>query len=520
MGVKDYKISEHFNPNNPEIPSTYGCGYSEFETLRKLMTYVNSLYNAYLELNLSYSTMSETKEDSIAITNNRKLSPNGNFTGTWEGFRPSQVDVAITDIIDTNSSRLADIAINVKSFGAKGDYNGIIGTDNLNYFNLCVDSLPIEGGTIYIPKGDYLLSDTWYIDKENINIKLHPLATIRTNSITSNGGTVSFLGYKDFNIGTDTTPQRESCSFVGGTVINKLINGLDNGVSVARFKNALIANVNLPLVDRKAISCQYGVDNITIRNNNIGITTNNSITVETECKNIIIEHNVIDESNINGIHVTGLGINKCIIENNVINKTNGVGIYCGNSNEIVIQNNKIKNSLIGIFCINVSRLTLTNNDFDIISGIMIKCSAISNSLNMQNNLFINPLDIVIHMESCTTKPILIGNIIKGITHTYCTNAVNMSSFEPIMIGNIFITGTLGIFSGWNPKTFIGSIDGKEYILQYGKKIMSGNVIPTIGTYARGDTIINTEPYNNTYIGWVCVTQGTPGIWKGYGLIQA
>jgi len=109
MGVKDYKISEHFNPNNPEIPSTYGCGYSEFETLRKLMTYVNSLYNAYLELNLSYSTMSETKEDSISITNNRKLSPDGNFTGTWEGFRPSQVDVAITGAIDANTTELINV---------------------------------------------------------------------------------------------------------------------------------------------------------------------------------------------------------------------------------------------------------------------------------------------------------------------------------------------------------------------------------------------------------------------------
>jgi len=35
MGVKDYKISEHFNPDNPEIPSTYGCGYSELVQIIK-----------------------------------------------------------------------------------------------------------------------------------------------------------------------------------------------------------------------------------------------------------------------------------------------------------------------------------------------------------------------------------------------------------------------------------------------------------------------------------------------------
>lgn len=43
------------------------------------------------------------------------------------------------------------------------------------------------------------------------------------------------------------------------------------------------------------------------------------------------------------------------------------------------------------------------------------------------------------------------------------------------------------------------------------KIESGNAIPTTGTYAVGDMIINTTPTNGIYA-WVCATAGTPGTW--------
>lgn len=55
----------------------------------------------------------------------------------------------------------------------------------------------------------------------------------------------------------------------------------------------------------------------------------------------------------------------------------------------------------------------------------------------------------------------------------------------------------------------------------GSKIHSyGTVAPTTGTWAVGDIVYNTSPAASGYIGWVCVTSGTPGTWKGFGLIQA
>jgi len=44
--------------------------------------------------------------------------------------------------------------------------------------------------------------------------------------------------------------------------------------------------------------------------------------------------------------------------------------------------------------------------------------------------------------------------------------------------------------------------------------------PTSGARLRGDIAWNTAPSAGGYMGWVCVTAGSPGTWKGFGTIQA
>jgi hypothetical protein len=51
-----------------------------------------------------------------------------------------------------------------------------------------------------------------------------------------------------------------------------------------------------------------------------------------------------------------------------------------------------------------------------------------------------------------------------------------------------------------------------------KKFITGNVAPTQGTYSKGDVCWNNQPQSGSYIGWVCVTEGAPGIWLPFGLI--
>lgn len=48
----------------------------------------------------------------------------------------------------------------------------------------------------------------------------------------------------------------------------------------------------------------------------------------------------------------------------------------------------------------------------------------------------------------------------------------------------------------------------------------GTAAPGSGTYAVGDRVWNTAPTATGWIGWVCITAGTPGTWKGFGAIEA
>jgi hypothetical protein len=51
-----------------------------------------------------------------------------------------------------------------------------------------------------------------------------------------------------------------------------------------------------------------------------------------------------------------------------------------------------------------------------------------------------------------------------------------------------------------------------------KKFLTGSGAPVSGTFNRGDIVWNTHPIENSYIGWVCVVEGTPGEWLPFGAI--
>ena len=61
--------------------------------------------------------------------------------------------------------RFADV-VNVKDFGAVGDYT----TDDTGAIQAAINSLPANGGTIYLPSGRYRTTSTILIDKELVRI--------------------------------------------------------------------------------------------------------------------------------------------------------------------------------------------------------------------------------------------------------------------------------------------------------------------------------------------------------------
>ena len=53
-----------------------------------------------------------------------------------------------------------------------------------------------------------------------------------------------------------------------------------------------------------------------------------------------------------------------------------------------------------------------------------------------------------------------------------------------------------------------------------KKFETSTGIPTEGRYNKGDIVWNTDPKATDYIGWVCVTPGSPGAWLPFGAIAS
>lgn len=58
------------------------------------------------------------------------------------------------------------------------------------------------------------------------------------------------------------------------------------------------------------------------------------------------------------------------------------------------------------------------------------------------------------------------------------------------------------------------------VVQEMPRIPKVSTPPLIGSWIVGDVVENSIPSAGGYKGWICVTSGNPGIWKGYGLIQA
>lgn len=51
-----------------------------------------------------------------------------------------------------------------------------------------------------------------------------------------------------------------------------------------------------------------------------------------------------------------------------------------------------------------------------------------------------------------------------------------------------------------------------------KKFFTGTAIPTTGTFNKGDICWNSNPQESSYIGWVCIIEGTPGEWLPFGAV--
>lgn len=81
---------------------------------------------------------------------------------------------------------------------------------------------------------------------------------------------------------------------------------------------------------------------------------------------------------------------------------------------------------------------------------------------------------------------------------------------------VSVFGQLGINVNNVPEGVSLATDGP--IQMQDKRFEIGSAAPATGSYKHGDVVWNTNPQPTGYMGWVCVREGTPGVWKPFGQI--
>ena len=257
-----------------------------------------------------------------------------------------------------------------------------------------------------------------------------------------------------------------------GSLINKV------NVSNIYTDNLVISGVSNGNISNLFINGITGIESLSIYDctdilmNNIRLIAQNIVTTKLHVANC-------ERLNINGISIEGsgentaiavdlLGANHCKFNNVHIENAGNFGVRLRNSDGCEFNGLEIE----GAVMYGVLMLPTTSNSNTRITGLHVyNCTGTG-----------------IYLEGTNNNVYIEGDV------SNCTTPFNMHAGDATYVS-------------------IGNLVGV-------KRIMKGTAAPTTGTYIRGDQVVNTAPAASGYMGWVCVAAGTPGTWKGYGLIQA
>jgi parallel beta-helix repeat protein len=254
---------------------------------------------------------------------------------------------------------------------------------------------------------------------------------------------------------------------------------------------------------------QVNADEITVQNNTlnkvgVGSSSPGSGIAISRGLNILVTGNKVSAAQVHGISVNpvnqsaiGTHVNSVIVSSNIINKSKAHGINIGGSMPSNTNYNRIR------------QITINgNNVFDYNEG----------------NAAHQGYGIIIRSDVNADSVVVNGNTV------YEDRATRLGAgaifFQSTTNGKIVFASVTGNEIS-NGSDWV-ALDGYQYITYatvennslYGQRIVRGTAPPTTNIWQTGDRVINTAPSAGGYLGWVCIANGTPGTWKGYGAIQA
>jgi parallel beta-helix repeat protein len=463
-------------------------------------------------------------------------------------------------------SMIAGEVANALDFGAVGDGT----TDDTVAIQAAVNS----GKPVYFPSGTYLIAapillpDNAILQSDNGVIKASAsfsgtgytykamITTAQTGTntglivrgLTIDGNSVSgifgILAFAcndlviDGNLIEDCAvgiaDYGDSASLLNQRIVGNTIHGGANGLQVSAVDGRNIVVSKNYVYDHTSSGMAIQSSNeILIEENtctNNGTTNGNGIFIK-GCQSIRVIGNychlnsyTAEAGSAIGINMTGAFVNKNIsIIGNVLSYSgdDGIDAYCesGASNiDITIQGNVIvENKRSGI---NVSTdggasvqrgYVITGNVIHTngFHGVQLQdanyCTVTGNSI--YDNSTFNPGNYVgIYGED------LLNSTVTGNTIYQSAGVQNGIIFDGTPVNNRVTDNTV---SSTSIAYSLNNPANNNYIIDY-----KGSAAPVAGRYEVGDIVYNSAPTAGGFIGFVCVTAGTPGTWKTFGAISA
>lgn len=318
----------------------------------------------------------ETKDN---ITNNRKLSDTGNFTGTWNGHTMVETDPGIQAIVNEHTSELADITIlpvELIGDGIVDDTVSILTAittaanktlkipDNKT---IRITSQIILDSPITIIKGNNTVIKSEYTNVSNdeplikitssnvklINFNIDGLLNDQISISALNVSNIIIDGGKLSNFGTRTSVQFTNVT--NGTIKNVafdtgVVNSGDLNLGIIycnQCTDIIVENNRITGFCGKGINIRETVNGLVSGNNVYGLLTNygDGIYLGYNCNGINVIDNIIHDVVGNGIKLSR-GTSYCTVsKNRVYNSPSGVLLqgtyYCTVSeNKITIDGDK------------------------------------------------------------------------------------------------------------------------------------------------------------------------------------
>lgn len=282
--------------------------------------------------------------------------------------------------------------------------------------------------------------------------------------------------------------------FTRGNVINIRNSGeVLDGTKNVIVRNNTIRNCRGIMVVAGNTEVVYGVKNVLIDSNTLEDITSRAIYVNRQvgasvCEDISIVNNKIIETTNDSILIGGTGaetVHHVLIMGNTVKTSAGNGITLVSTSRAICIGNRI----------NMLDIELAEYGLYLLGSTYI--------LTSDNYIWLNDNNkIALHTNNTTDVKIL---------NNFCRGSF---TFTGVTYGTI-LNNTFAVAGKYN-----GNNVDILFDLSKNKVTTYRSAKPVEGKWLVGDKVVNTAPSAGGYTGWICTVAGTPGTWKGFGLIES